>query len=97
MHFGLKRNVYMDGVIDGKWSVGYPSKNETEAVNGKPGDNGPGAVLILGTRSNAPMGFFADGMCDPNHSLRISLWIIKSERKSTVPCNRIQRSWRSIP
>lgn len=62
MHFGLKQDVYRDGVIDGKWSVAYPSQQETEAVNGKPGDNGPGAVMILGTRSNSPMGFFADGM-----------------------------------
>lgn len=62
MHFGLKRDIYMDGVIDGKWSVAYPGPGETEAVTGKPGDNGPGAVMILGTRSNSPMGFFAEGM-----------------------------------
>jgi hypothetical protein len=61
MHFGLKHDVYSDGVIDGKWSVAYPGQTETEAVNGKPGDNGPGAVMILGVRSNSPMGFFADG------------------------------------
>lgn len=51
----------MKGVIDGKWSVGYPSEGETEVVHGKPGDNGPGAVMILGARSNSPLGMFGDG------------------------------------
>ena len=63
MHFGLKHDVYLDGVINGKWSVAYPAEGETEVIRGKPGDNGPGAVMILGARSNAPMGLFADGKC----------------------------------
>lgn len=77
MHFGLKHNVYGDGVIDGKWSVAYPSQKETEAVNGKPGDHGPGAVMILAVRTNSPMGFFADG--------KILASISLSFLSSTVP------------
>ncbi|EXJ60261.1 hypothetical protein A1O7_04413 [Cladophialophora yegresii CBS 114405] len=61
MHFGIKKNVWAEGVIKGKWSVGYPSDGETEIVHGKPGDNGPGAVMILGAKSNSPLGMFADG------------------------------------
>ncbi|KIW89596.1 uncharacterized protein Z519_09752 [Cladophialophora bantiana CBS 173.52] len=61
MQFGLKRNVWAEGVIDGKWSVGYPSEGETEVIHGNPGENGPRAVMILGARSNSPMGMFADG------------------------------------
>ena len=62
MHFGLKKNIWYKDVIDGKWSVAYPDPGETEVVHGKPGDNGPGAVMILGTRSNSALGMFADGM-----------------------------------
>ncbi|KIW68960.1 hypothetical protein PV04_04871 [Phialophora macrospora] len=61
MHFGIKKNVYAEGVIDGKWSIGYPSDGETEIVHGKPGENGPGAVMILGAKSNSPLGMFGDG------------------------------------
>jgi len=62
MHFGLKKNIWYEGVIDGKWSVAYPGPGETEDVHGKPGDNGPGAVMILGARSNSALGMFDDGM-----------------------------------
>ena len=62
MHFGLKHDIYQDGVISGKFSVAYPGDRETEVIHGRPGENGPGAVMILGTRTNAPMGVFAFGM-----------------------------------
>lgn len=42
MHFGIKKNIYAEGVIEGKFSVGYPSDGETMVVHGNPGDNGPG-------------------------------------------------------
>lgn len=61
MYFGVKKNVWYDGVIHGKWSVAYPDEGETTVVHGKPGDNGPGAVMILGTRSNSALGMFAYG------------------------------------
>lgn len=61
MTFGMKKNSQYEGVIDGKWSVGYPGEGDSQVVQGKPSENGPGAVMILGTRSNSPMGMFADG------------------------------------
>ena len=61
MSFGVKKNVWMKDVIDGKISVAYPAEGQRTAVDGQPGDNGPGAVMILGTRSNSPLGMFAPG------------------------------------
>ena len=46
IHWGVKNNVWAEGVIDGKWSVAYPSEGETEVVHGKPGENGPGESSI---------------------------------------------------
>jgi hypothetical protein len=42
MHLGFKKNIYAEGVIDGKFSVAYPSDGETETVRSNPGNNGPG-------------------------------------------------------
>lgn len=47
--------------MDGKFSVAYPSKGEKTLVKDQPADNGPGAVMILGTISNSPLGMFAPG------------------------------------
>lgn len=62
MSVGLKQNTWMKDVIVGKFSVAYPDQGEGRAIQGQPGDNGPGAVMILGGRSNSPMGMFAPGM-----------------------------------
>ena len=62
MSVGLKQNTWMKDVIIGKFSVAYPAQGEGRAIQGQPGDNGPGAVMILGARSNSPMGMFAPGM-----------------------------------
>jgi hypothetical protein len=61
MSLGLKRNTWMNDVIVGKFSVAYPTDGQGSAIEGPPGDNGPGAVMILGTRSNSPLGMFAEG------------------------------------
>jgi hypothetical protein len=61
MSVGLKQNTWMKDVIVGKFSVAYPAQGEARAIQGQPADNGPGAVMILGTRSNSPMGMFAPG------------------------------------
>jgi hypothetical protein len=60
---GLKKNSWMDSVIVGKFSVAYPTPGQGPCTSGQPGDNGPGAVMILGTRSNSPLGMFAPGIC----------------------------------
>ncbi|KEF62342.1 uncharacterized protein A1O9_00314 [Exophiala aquamarina CBS 119918] len=73
----------MDGVIAGKWSVAYPSLQETEVVNGKPGDNGPGAVMILGTRSNSPMGFLADGFKEVGDRFRDMIAQLEETREES--------------
>jgi hypothetical protein len=61
--FGFRRNPYYDNVIHGKFAVGFPNTEDGEAreVTGKPGDNGPGAVMILAARVNSPLGVFAYG------------------------------------
>ncbi len=61
MHFGLKKDKWYEGVVDSKFSVAYPGAGESEVVRTKPGENGPGAVMILGARGNSPLGMFADG------------------------------------
>ena len=61
MTFGFKKNTCYDGVIDGKVAAAYPAEGQRSAI-GKPAENGPGAVMILGTRSNSPLGMFAPGM-----------------------------------
>jgi hypothetical protein len=61
MSFGLKKNPWYAGVIDGKFAAAYPAEGERSAI-ANPADNGPGAVMILGTRSNSPLGMFAPGM-----------------------------------
>jgi hypothetical protein len=58
---GLKTNPWYAGVIDGKFAAAYPAEGERSAIAG-PAENGPGAVMILGTRSNSPLGMFAPGM-----------------------------------
>jgi hypothetical protein len=58
MHFGIKKNVYAEGVIDGKWSIGYPSDGETEIVHGKPGENGPGGESRFPEHSRRPPSFY---------------------------------------
>jgi len=64
MHFGLKKDKWYEGVVNSKFSVAYPGPGESDVVRTKPGENGPGAVMILGARSNSPLGMFADGMED---------------------------------
>lgn len=59
MAFGIKKNTWANGVIDGKFAAGYPAEGQRSVT--KPADNGPGAVMILGTRSNSPLGMFAPG------------------------------------
>jgi hypothetical protein len=58
---GFKTNPWYAGVIDGKFAAAYPAKDGTPAIAG-PAANGPGAIMILGTRSNSPLGLFAPGM-----------------------------------
>ena len=65
VYAGLKKNTYMQDVIVGKFSVAYPADGEGSDIQGQPGENGPGAVMILGTRSNSPLGMFAPGKCLP--------------------------------
>ena len=66
--FGLKANPGMKDVIVGKFGVAYPAAGQGSIISGQPGDNGPGAVMILGTRSNSPLGMFAPGMLMSNSS-----------------------------
>lgn len=63
VYAGLKKNTYMQDVIVGKFSVAYPADGDGSDIQGQPGENGPGAVMILGTRSNSPLGMFAPGKC----------------------------------
>ena len=58
---GLKKNIWRDAVVDGKFSVAYPSRGESTLVTDDPAENGPGAVMILGTTCNSPLGMFAPG------------------------------------
>lgn len=57
MTLGLKRNTYLDCVISGKVSATYPFQQtdiaQLDASTGK------AAVLLLGFRSNHPLGYFA--------------------------------------
>lgn len=63
MTFGLKKDIWAKDVLDFKFSVGYPAVGQRSAV--KPASNGPGAVMILGTRSNSPLGMFTPGIMTP--------------------------------
>ncbi|KIX95309.1 uncharacterized protein Z520_08826 [Fonsecaea multimorphosa CBS 102226] len=83
MHFGLKKNVWSEGVIDGKWSVAYPSEGATEVVRGNPSENGPRAVMILGARSNSPMGMFADGYKEVGARFRDMLVQLEDTREES--------------
>src|ERR1700722_407486 len=65
VYAGLKKNTYMQDVIVGKFSVAYPADGDGSDIQGQPGENGPGAVMILGTRSNSPLGMFAPGKYCP--------------------------------
>lgn len=49
-------------------TVAYPADGEGSDIQGQPGGNRPGAVMILGTRSNSPLGMFAPGKCCPLHA-----------------------------
>ena len=60
MKLGWKHNSWMDGVIPGKISVAYPKEGSNEGGL-RPGVNGPGAVMILGAKSNSPLGMFEEG------------------------------------
>lgn len=60
MAFGLKKNTWYDGVIDGRIAAAYPAEGRRTAI-AKPANNGPGAIMILGSRSNHPLGIFAPG------------------------------------
>jgi len=83
MVFGLKENVWSKDVIDGKWSVAYPDAGETDTVTSKPGDSGPGAVMILGTRSNSPLGMFADGYKEIGDRFRDMLEELEDRREES--------------
>jgi len=61
MSVGFKRNVYMDGVIMKKFSAQFPDANGK--YGNKPADSDI-VVLLLGTRSNHPLGAFAPGFKD---------------------------------
>ena len=68
MKFGYKHNKWMDGVMPGKVSVAYPADSvdgKNASIGLKPGENGPGAVMILGAKSNGALGMFEEGksMC----------------------------------
>lgn len=60
---GLRHNHWMDGVIRGKYSVAFPSGegHDGGVTKVKPSQNGPGAVMILGAKSNGPFGMFEEG------------------------------------
>ena len=58
---GLKKDIWREAVVDGKFSVAYPSRGESTLVVDDPAENGPGAVMILGTTCNSPLGMFAPG------------------------------------
>ncbi|KAI9877777.1 MAG: hypothetical protein M1830_000492 [Pleopsidium flavum] len=58
MTFGLKRNQYMNGVIAGKFSAQIPDTNGKFSAN--PADSQV-CVMILGVRSNHPLGMFGPG------------------------------------
>jgi hypothetical protein len=64
---GLKHNRWKNGVIHGKVSVAYPPTADDhaskEASDIQPSLNGPGAVMILGAKSNGPFGMFQEGLC----------------------------------
>ncbi|OAP65601.1 hypothetical protein AYL99_01573 [Fonsecaea erecta] len=83
MHFGLKKNIWAEGVIDGKWSVAYPSEGEKEVVHGNPGENGPGAVMILGARCNSPLGLFAEGYKEVADWFEVMLRQLEDSREET--------------
>ncbi|KAI9815771.1 MAG: hypothetical protein M1827_002167 [Pycnora praestabilis] len=53
--FGLKRNNYMDGVIDGKFSVKFPNREGRYTA-----DDGV-CVLIIGAKSNHALGMLGPG------------------------------------
>ena len=62
MALGVKKDIWFKDVIVGKFSVAYPAEGQGSTVTGRPGDNGPGAVMILGTRSNSALGMFEPGV-----------------------------------
>ncbi|RJE23450.1 hypothetical protein PHISCL_04208 [Aspergillus sclerotialis] len=61
MHYGITRNTQMDGVIQGKFSALVPSKDgklPSEAAQDEV------TLIMLGARSNHPLGIFAPGYAD---------------------------------
>lgn len=61
MSIGWIRNSYMDGVIMKKFSAQFPDENGN--FNGKPVSNDV-VVLLIGTRTNHPLGMLAPGLKD---------------------------------
>jgi hypothetical protein len=55
---GLKTNPWKQGTLSGKMSAQLPNADGT--LGPKPGNQGV-AVLLIGTRSNHPMGILAPG------------------------------------
>ena len=82
---GLRKDPYLEGVIQGKFSVAYPAEGQKDVITGKPGVNGPGAVMILGSRCNHTLGMFAPGKCLVLISCASLRWL------------RVQRSWALLP
>lgn len=93
MTFGLKKNVWAKDVIDYKTAAGYPTEGQRSAV--KPADNGPGAVMILGTRSNSPLGFFAPGMSTDFMRIQCTQLKIRRLQRDRRPLPQHGRSTRS--
>ena len=63
MSIGWKHNIYMDGIIQKKYSTAFP--DELGHYGNKPAKNDI-VVFLIGTRSNHPMGMFAPGVKDIN-------------------------------
>jgi len=61
MMAGIRRNIYMDGVIPGKWAVQFPDKERN--LEGEPAEEDV-CLIFLGARSNHPLGMFAPGYKD---------------------------------
>lgn len=57
MHFGLMKNKYMDGVVMGRTVPVYPNE---QGVQDTPAD-AQVCAIILGARSNSPLGIFNPG------------------------------------
>ena len=58
MSKGWKHNIYMDGILQKKFSAQFP--NELGEYGNKPADSEV-VVFLIGTRCNHPLGLFAPG------------------------------------